>query len=417
LSQNHADRGCPRETQDNRDFFRLGNWLWENGSIGLPVAAMQIYLDYSATTPPHPAVIDRMQTVMANSWGNPASLHHWGNRSATHLETARIQVAQLIHAESETIVFTSGGTESNNFALLGVAGNCDTPGHLIISSVEHAAIAEPAKVLAKQGWEITVLPVDRRGRIHPADLEKSLKSNTVLVSIIWGQSEIGTVQPIAELAAITHNHGALFHTDAVQVAGRLPIEVTAIPIDLLSLSSHKLYGPQGIGALYIKPGTPIAPILHGGGQENQYRSGTPAIANIAGFGVAAELAINSMATETPRLIELRDRLFDQLTGTMLKPTGDLTNRLPHHVSFCLPDHPDLSGKHLVRQMNLAGIGISAGAACSSGKITPSPVLQAIGWDAAIAKTGIRLTLGRTTTIADIDWAAMALRQILDREST
>jgi cysteine desulfurase len=375
---------------------------------------MQIYLDYSATTPPHPAVIALMQQVMAAQWGNPSSLHDWGNRSAMAIETARIQVAQLINVVPESIVFTSGGTESNNLAILGVAAAMAQPAHLIISAIEHAAISVPAQMIEQQGWQVTRLPVDRAGRINPADLQTALQPNTALVSIIWGQSEIGTMQPIDELAHITHNHGARFHTDAVQVAGRAPIDCATLPIDLLSLSSHKLYGPQGIGALYVKPGTPIRPILGGGGQENQLRSGTHAVANIAGFGHAAELALSAMATETPRLIAMRDRLLEQLANTALVPTGDPTHRLPHHLSFCLPKFPNISGKHLVRQMNLAGIGISAGAACSSGKIVPSPILQAIGWSDPIAQTGIRITLGRDTTIADIDWAAMALRQVLAR---
>jgi cysteine desulfurase len=375
---------------------------------------MQIYLDYSATTPPHPAVIALMQQVMTEQWGNPSSLHHWGNRSATILERARTQVAQLLNAPTESIVFTSGGTESNNLAILGVAATFAKPAHLIISTIEHSAISEPAKLLEQQGWQVTRLAVDRVGRINPADLQAALQPNTALVSIIWGQSEIGTIQPIAELAQITHNHGALFHTDAVQVAGRAPIDVQTLPIDLLSLSSHKLYGPQGSGALYVKPGTAIRAINGGGGQENQLRSGTQAVANIAGFGLAAELALAAMPTEITRLMTMRDRLFEQLENMPLVSTGDRTYRLPHHVSFCLPEYPDISGKHLVRQMNLAGIGISAGAACSSGKITPSPILQAIGWSGPIAQTGIRLTLGRETTIADIDWAAMALHQLLAR---
>jgi cysteine desulfurase len=370
---------------------------------------MQIYLDYSATTPPHPEVIALMQQVMQSQWGNPSSLHDWGNRSATILEIARAQVGQLINAPAESIVFTSGGTESNNLAILGVAAAMAQPAHLIISTIEHAAISVPAQMLEAQGWSVTRLPVDRAGRINPADLTTALQPNTAMVSIIWGQSEIGTMQPITELANITHNHGALFHTDAVQVAGRAPIDCVTLPIDLLSLSSHKLYGPQGIGALYVKPGTPIRAINGGGGQENSLRSGTQAIANIAGFGLAAELALSAMATEIPRLITMRDRLFEQLANTTLVATGDRVDRLPHHLSFCLPETPSISGKHLVRQMNLAG------AACSSGKIVPSPILQAIGWNDPIAQTGIRLTLGRDTTIADIDWATMALHQILARQ--
>ncbi len=380
----------------------------------LPV--MQIYLDYSATTPPRSAVIELMQQVMVEHWGNPSSLHHWGNRAATVIERARFQVGQLINAPGESIVFTSGGTESDNLAVLGAAAQLDRPAHLIISSVEHSAVSQPAAMLEARGWDVTRLPVDRAGRLNPLDLKAALRPNTALVSVIWGQSEIGTIQPIAELAQITHNHGALFHTDAVQMAGRGPIDVQAMPIDLLSLSSHKLYGPQGVGALYMRPGVKIHPIMGGGGQEGGYRSGTQAVATIAGFGLAAELALAEMPMEIFRLRQMRDRLFEALADTPFVPTGDRVNRLAHHVSFCLPIGADelVSGKHLVRQMNLAGIGISAGAACSSGKITPSPILQAIGWGDDVAKTGIRLTLGRDTTIADIDWTAMVLRQVLER---
>jgi cysteine desulfurase len=377
---------------------------------------MQIYLDYSATTPTHPEVIALMQQVMQSQWGNPSSLHAWGNRAAMLLERSRLQVGQLINAPAESIVFTAGGTESDNLAIFGVALQYSTPQHLIISSVEHSAISEPAKMLEARGWSITRLPVDQAGRINPADLAHALQTNTVLVSVIWGQSEVGTIQPIAELAQITHEHGALFHTDAVQIAGRFPIDVQNLPIDLLSLSSHKIYGPQGSGALYVRPGVELSPLMGGGGQEGRLRSGTQAVANIAGFGLAAALILKEMPTETLRLKELRDRLFEQLADTPLVVTGDRHDRLPHHVSFCLPDGDGdaVSGKHLVRQMNLAGIGISAGAACSSGKITPSPILTAMGWSDQIAKTGIRLTLGRETTIADIDWTAMVLRQVLDR---
>ncbi len=377
---------------------------------------MQIYLDHSATTPPRSAVIELMQQVMVEQWGNPSSLHHWGNRAATTIERARFQVGQLIKAPGEAIVFTAGGTESDNLAILGVASQLTQPAHLIISSVEHSAVSQPAVMLEARGWAVTCLPVDRTGQVNPQDLQAALRPNTALVSIIWGQSEIGTIQPIDALAQITQNHGALFHTDAVQIAGRGVIDVQAVPIDLLSLSSHKLYGPQGVGALYVRPGVKLRPITGGGGQEGGYRSGTQAVANIAGFGLAAELALAEMPMEVFRLRQLRERLFDALADTALVPTGNRTDRLAHHVSFCLPvDTSELvSGKHLVRQMNLAGIGISAGAACSSGKISPSPILQAIGWSDRVAKTGIRLTLGRGTTIEDVDWSAMVLRQVLAR---
>jgi cysteine desulfurase len=378
---------------------------------------MQIYLDYSATTPTRPEAIALMQQALTQEWGNPSSLHHWGGQAATLLEQARMQVADLINASAEAIVFTSGGTESDNLAIMGVARQYDTPQHMIISSIEHSAIAEPARLLKRWGWQVTCLPVSTQGRIDPVDLKAALQSNTVLVSIIYGQSEVGTLQPIDILGQITRDHGALFHTDAVQVAGRLPIDVKRLPVDLLSLSSHKLYGPQGAGALYVRPGVNLVPLLGGGGQEFSLRSGTQAVPIIAGFGIAAELAAQEMAIETPRLIQLRDRLFDQLADvTALVPTGDRLHRLPHHASFylCNADGERVSGKTLVRQMNLAGIGISAGSACSSGKLVPSPILKAMGYGDRAAKSGIRLSLGRQTTEADIDWAAMALKQILER---
>jgi cysteine desulfurase len=378
---------------------------------------MQIYLDYSATTPPRPEVIALMQSVLTEQWGNPSSLHQWGARAATQLEQARIQVAALLNAEPDSIVFTSGGTESNNLAIWGVARRYATPQHLIISSIEHSAVAEPVHILEQQGWQVTRLPVDSRGRIDPLDLKSALQPNTVLVSIIYGQSEVGTLQPIEALGQMVRAHGAMFHTDAVQVAGRLTIDVQHLPVDLLSVSSHKLYGPQGAGALYVRPGIELVPLLAGGGQEFQIRSGTQAVPNIAGFGLAAELATAELAVEPPRLITLRDRLFDQLANVDgLVPTGDRWHRLPHHVSFYLrcADGEQLSGKTFVRQMNLAGIAISSGSACSSGKLVPSPTLRAMGYSERAAKSGIRLTLGRYTTEADIDWTALVLKQIIDR---
>lgn len=383
---------------------------------------MQIYLDYSATTPTRPEAIASMQQAMTVDWGNPSSLHQWGGRAATCLEQARMQVADLINASADAIVFTSGGTEADNLALMGVAQQYETPQHLIISSVEHSAIAEPARLLEQWGWQVTQLPVNRQGRVNPLDLKAALQANTVLVSVIYGQSEVGTLQPIEALGQIARDHGALFHTDAVQVAGRLPIDVQQMPVDLLSLSSHKLYGPQGAGALYVRPGVKLLPLLQGGGQEFKLRSGTQAVPLIAGFGTAAELAAQELANETSRLLHLRDRLFEQLADVSeLVPTGDRLHRLPHHVSFSLrwadwqsAEGERLSGKTIVRQMNLAGIGISAGSACHSGKLIPSPILQAMGYDDQSAKTGIRLTLGRQTTLEDIDWTAMVLKQVLRR---
>lgn len=381
---------------------------------------MQIYLDYSATTPTRPEAIAAMQAVFTQQWGNPSSLHEWGQRAATVVEQARMQVAPLINApDPESIIFTSGGTEANNLAIMGVAHLYAKPQHIIISNVEHSAVAEPARLLELWGWQVTRLGVDAKGRVNPLSLKAALQDNTVLVSIIYGQSEVGTLQPIEELGNIARSAGVLFHTDAVQVAGRLPINVTNVAVDLLSISSHKIYGAQGAGALYVRPGVELVPLLNGGGQEKRLRSGTQAVPILAGFGVAAELATQEMPTETPRLMKLRDRLFAQLRDIPgLIPTGDCTHRLPHHVSFCLEyaDGEKLSGKTLVRQMNLAGIGISAGAACHSGKLSPSPVLLAMGYPENAALGAIRMTLGRETTEADVDWVAMVLRQILHRLS-
>ncbi|MDE5069171.1 MAG: cysteine desulfurase family protein [Trichodesmium sp. St18_bin3_1_1] len=384
---------------------------------------MQIYLDYSATTPTRPEAITTMQQVLTQQWGNPSSLHMWGQRSATLVEKARIQVANLINTVPESIIFTSGGTEADNMAIMGVALCYGKPQHIIISSVEHFAISEPARVLENWGWQVTRLPVDRQGRLDPQELQAALQPNTVLVSIIYGQSEVGTLQPIAELGNICRDRGVLFHTDAVQVVGRLPIDLQKLPVDLLSLSSHKIYGPQGVGALYVRQGVKLVPLLSGGGQEMKLRSGTQAVAAIAGFGVAAELANEEIATETSRLSRLRDRFFAHLVDNpYVIFTGDRLYRLPHHVSFCIvpPEvempkgNNQVTGKTLVRQLNLAGIGISTGSACHSGKIAPSPILLAMGYTKEHAIRGVRFTLGRETTEADIDWTAIVLKQILTR---
>lgn len=378
---------------------------------------MQIYLDYSATTPTHPQVIERVATILRHHWGNPSSLHSWGQDTATVIEMAREQVAGLINANPDQIIFTSGGTEADNLAIIGVAQQYNRPRHIIISSVEHSAIAEPCKQLEQQGWQITRLPVNRQGRVNPLDLKAAIQSDTVLISIIYGQSEVGTLQPIEELGSIARERGVLFHTDAVQVAARCDIDVRKLPVDLLSLSSHKIYGMQGSGALYVRAGVDILPLLRGGGQEKGLRSGTQAAPAIAAFGLASELAQKDLISEKMRLIALRDRLFDLLADyPYLLPTGDRFYRLPHHVSFIVrpDDDSHITGKQLVRQLNLAGIGISSGSACHSGKLSPSPILKAMGYSDREALAGIRLTLGRDTSAADIDWTALVLKQVIDR---
>ncbi|WP_434687344.1 cysteine desulfurase family protein [Pseudanabaena minima] len=380
---------------------------------------MQIYLDHGATTPARPEVIDLMANVMRSLWGNPSSLHEWGERSTMAIERSRLQVASLINADPEGIIFTSGGTESDNMVLMGIARQHRTPQHMIISSVEHSAIRLPAQYLEQHGWEITRLPVDREGCVNPKDLTQALRPNTVLVSIITAQNEVGTIQPIEKLGQICRNADVLFHTDAVQAIGKMPINVQVLPIDLLSLSAHKFYGVQGIGALYINPLTTkkrsLIPLIQGGGQENGYRSGTQAVAAIAGLGLAAELAEQELVSESARLTKLRDRLYVLLADIPnLIPTGaSASERLPHHLSFC---HKHIDGRRLVREMNFAGLAISSGSACSSGAIEPSSILLEMGYSPTEAKNSIRLTLGKSNNEADIEWTSLVMHQILSRQS-
>ena len=377
---------------------------------------MQIYLDHSATTPPCDVAIAAAQRVMTELWGNPSSIHSWGDRSAMVLETARLQVATLINGDPTGVIFTSGGTEADNLAILGVAQRFTQPRHIISSQVEHSAIERTLERLEAQGWAITRLPVDRAGRVNPSDLALAIRPETVLVSIIFAQSEVGTLQPIAELGTITRRSGALFHTDAVQAVGRVAVDLQTLPVDLLSLSSHKIYGIQGAGALWARPGINLAPQLLGGGQESKRRSGTQALPAIAAFGAAAERMAQTWETEAQRLGQLRDRLFERLAPLpALHPTGDRLHRLPHHVSFCLRGRLPLpSGRDLVRQLDRAGIAASSGSACSSGSLTPSPTLLAMGYDSAEATAALRLSLGQSTTEADIDWTALVLAQVLER---
>jgi cysteine desulfurase len=376
---------------------------------------MQIYLDHGATTPARPEVIDLMTAIMRSQWGNPSSLHWWGERSTMVIERSRLQVASLINADPEGIVFTSGGTESDNMALMGVARQYQRPQHMVVSSVEHSAVRLPAMYLEQNGWEITYLPVDRYGQVSPQDLARSLRPNTVLVSIITAQNEVGTIQPIDKLGQICRSANVLFHTDAVQAIGKMPIDVQSLPIDMLSMSAHKFYGVQGIGAIYVNPLTTnkrsLIPLIQGGGQERGYRSGTESVAAISAMGLAAELAEKELSIESVRLSKLRDRLFTLLADIPdLIPTGAMgTARLPHHLSFY---HKQINGRRLVREMNLAGIAISSGSACSSGAIEPSSILLKMGYSETDARNSIRLTLGKSTTEADIDWTSIVMHQIL-----
>ncbi len=361
---------------------------------------MGIYLDYSATTPPRREIRELMGQIMAQEWGNPSSIHRWGERSALVVEQARMAVGELIGSKPEEIVFTGGGTAANHLAIFGIVRQYEQPRHIIISQVEHSAVAAPVAWLEQRGWRVTRLPVDRWGRVNPRDLSQALRPDTVLVSVIYGQNEVGTVQPIEALGRICRAAGVVFHTDAVQVVGRRAIDVQTLPVDLMSLSGHKFYAPQGVGALYIRSGVKLAPWLWGGGQEGGLYAGTQPVAAIGGLGLAAKLARQELATEAKRLTELRERLKAGLAELkFLIPTGDPTDRLPHHLSFC---HPTVGGREIVRKLDRFGIAISAGSACSSGKILPSPTLLAMGFSEREALGGIRISLGKDTTAEDID---------------
>ncbi len=371
-----------------------------------------LYFDHSATTPPRPEVIEAMRLAMQESWGNPSSLHAWGERAAMAMERARQQVAELLNCEPETLLFTSGGTESNNLALFGVAQRYSTPQHLVISSVEHASVENAARRLQAQGWKVTRLPVNAAGQVDPQTLIQALRPNTVLVSIVHGQNEVGSLQPIAELGRLCRQAGVLFHTDAVQTAGRIPLDLGQLPVDLLSLSGHKLYGPQGVGALYVRSGVELQPLLRGGGQERRLRAGTQGIPGIVGLGVAAALAAQELEQETARLRQLQRHLAQLLAsvpGLRLTGPSDLEQRLPHHLSYCTAAMP---GNVLVREMSRQGIAISAGSACSSGQQIPSRILLAMGYSEAEALGSIRLSLGKATTQAAVEQVARSLQALL-----
>ncbi|MEO0355189.1 MAG: cysteine desulfurase family protein [Cyanobacteria bacterium P01_A01_bin.3] len=371
-----------------------------------------LYFDHSATTPPRPEVLAAFQKAATEAWGNPSSLHSWGQRAAIAVEIARQQVATLIGAAPERVVFTSGGTESDNLAIVGIARQFESPQHLIISSVEHAAIAKPALYLESQGWQVTRLPVNEQGQVSSFVLADAIQPDTVLVSVIHGQSEVGSVQPIADMAEICREAGVLFHSDCVQTAGRLPLDVDKLGVDLLSMSSHKLYGPQGVGALYVRDGVDIAPVALGGKQEATLRAGTQAVPSIAGFGVAAELAQQELREEAQRLRGLQAQLAEAIAaidGLVATGPTDLDDRLPHHLSYCTDRH---TGTWLVTQLNLAGFAVSAGSACSSGELQPNPTLLASGFSEQQALGAIRIAMGKATTEGAIVRLAETLQVLM-----
>jgi cysteine desulfurase len=375
----------------------------------------RIYLDHNATTPPHPAVIDRMAASLREHVGNPSSVHHFGQMAKAALDEARSAVAALIGSDPSEVVFTSGGTESDNFAIRGVAEALEGTGrkHLVTSSIEHEAVLNTLKALGRRGWKVTLLPVDQSGIVSPESLRAALTDETALVSIMHANNEIGTIQPVAELATIAKARGAAFHTDAVQSAGKIPVDVKALGVDLLSLSAHKFHGPKGVGALWMRRGLRLQPPLTGGKQERSRRAGTENVAGIVGLGAAAQIARSKMADEGARLAPLRDRLEE---GVLAAVTGTAVNgarspRVPNttNISF-----ERVEAESLLIALDLAGFAVSTGSACSSGTLEPSHVLKAMGFPPHRTQNSIRFSLGAANTEADVDGLIGVLPGIVDK---
>lgn len=375
---------------------------------------LRVYLDHAATTAVHPKVLETMLPYLRNQFGNPSSIYSWGREAKAATENARAQVAALINAEPTEIVLTSGGTEADNFALTGVAAALGQRGrHIITSTIEHHAILHTAEELERNGFQVTYLPVDADGLVDPETLKQALTPETILVSIMFANNEIGTIEPIAELAQITKEHGALFHTDAVQAVGNIPIDVKELGVDLLSLSGHKVYGPKGIGALYVRRGTKIRPLIHGGAQERKFRAGTENVPGIVGLGKAAELAKLELPERRAHLTGLRDYLIDGVLSSIdyVRLNGHRTLRLPGNANFSFEF---VEGESLLLSLDLAGIAASSGSACTSGSLDPSHVLLAIGLSHEVAHGSLRLTIGRENTKEDMDLVLSVLPNIVRR---
>jgi cysteine desulfurase len=364
----------------------------------------RIYFDHSATTPLDPRVLAAMGPFLGGAFGNPSSLHHEGRAAREAVETARAQVASLIGADPDEIIFTASGTEADNLALIGAVRASGRSGHIVTTSIEHAAILETCRALATSGTKITYLPVDADGLVGLDSLLRTLQSNVTLVSIMAANNVVGTIQPIEELAHLTKLNGVLFHTDAVQAAGKIPLNVNDLQVDMLSLSAHKLHGPKGVGALYVRKGVRLSPTIFGGGQERGLRSATENVAGIVGFGAAAAIAREEFADESRRLAQFREHLGRELARTLPQSYvfGHPSQRLPGHLSFGIRGHEREVGK-LLAALDAAGVALSAGSACSahhSGE--PSGVLLAMGYDAERARGLIRVSLGRFNTQQEVD---------------
>jgi cysteine desulfurase len=362
----------------------------------------KIYLDYAATTPAHPEVVKAMLPYFSEIFGNPSSLHSFGQEARSGVENARSIMAKFIGSRTDEIVFTSGGTESDNFAIKGTAyANKNKGNHIIISPIEHHAVLAPCHFLEDNGFQITTLPVDQFGMIDPDEVRKAIRPNTILVSVLHASNEVGTIQPIAEIGKITREAEVLFHTDAVQTFGHIPVNVNELNVDLLSLSGHKLYGPKGVGALFIRKGTRIVPFLQGGEQEDGRRGSTYNVPGIVGLGKAVEIAQLEMIADAQRLSCYRDRLIKELTNNIdiLKLNGHPTQRLPNNVNISIAF---IEGEATLLSLDYEGICASTGSACSSESSEPSHVLTAMKIPAEEARCSIRFSMGRWTSDSDID---------------
>jgi cysteine desulfurase len=374
----------------------------------------RIYLDSNATTPMRPEVVAAMMPVFTENFGNASSIHWFGQQAKALMDDARHQVARLINADISEIVFVSGGTEADNLAIRGIAESQKAKGrHIITSRIEHHAVLHTCKDLEKQGYEVTWLPVSRDGLVDVGNVKKALRPDTILISIMHANNEIGTIQPIEEIGRIAEEADIYFHSDGVQSIGKIPVDVKKLRLDLYSMSSHKIHGPKGVGALFVKKGTILKPIMTGGGHERNRRSGTENVAGIVGFGEAARLAREGLAGEMSRVRELRDKLEAELKARieLIHVNGENAPRLPN-TSNIMVDYAE--GEGLVISLDLKGVAVSTGSACSSGSLEPSHVLTAIGKTPDEAHGSLRISLNSMTTEHDIDYLVNVLPGIVER---
>jgi cysteine desulfurase len=360
----------------------------------------RIYLDHNASTPVHPEVLAEMLPYFGERFGNPSSIHGFGREARAAVDAARDRIARFLRVRADEIVFTSGGTESDNFAIKGLA-QARGGGHLITSRVEHHAVIRTCQWLESQGFAVTFLDVDEHGMVDPDDVKRAIRADTIGISIMHANSEVGTIQPVAAIGALAREHGVPFHVDAVQTFGKVPLDVQALGIDLLSFSGHKIYGPKGIAGLWIRKGTKLVAVQHGGEHERRRRAGTENVPGIVGLGKAIEVRAQEMAGEAVRLVALRDRLWDGIRARVpeVRLNGHPTARLPGTANIC---YRHVESESIVLGLDLKGIGVSAGSACTSGSVEPSYVLVAMGVPVDWAMGAVRHSLGRTTTAEDVD---------------